>query len=1097
MLRLFRVLTIALVVALLGMPMNAQTVLGTILGTVTDTSGAIVRGAKVSVTRVATGLVRTALTNDAGEYSFPQLPVGEYRVEAELAGFKKTQRTGVDLRVEDTLRIDLILQIGQQTETVSVEATAPIVNTDSSALGGVVDNKTVTELPLNGRDFNQLSLMVPGVNPGTSKGTATTASASSAMSVNGNRSTSNNFLIDGSDNNDLVVNYYVMGISTEAIQEFKVQTSTYSAEFGRSPGGQVNVATRSGTNDFHGVAYEYLRNADLDAKNFFAAPGPIPAYKRNQFGASGGGRIKRNKTFFFANYEGNRIRQASPLIATVPTTAMKNGDFSALLGASLGTDAAGLPIQRNEIYDPGSLYKVGSVNVRTPFPNNTIPLTDISKVGANVINLFPNPNAGSIAGSGTFISDPTTINDSNQFTGRIDHRFDDNNSIFGRATHTHNEQTNNCGSLIPGGGTGFLCPTHNDFTQGALDYTRLMGANKINEMRVAFNRLGSNQQTFLPGHDVDYTSQLGISGSLPDPVGFGLPAISFVGFSSAGHSTNQPQRRFDNTFDTTESFSWTKGKHSMKFGADIRRFQLNGLIDASTRGSIAFNPYYTAAVTTSSSGVVSPVTNTGSSIADALLGFPYTSLIGVVFGGQKAVWTEELRTFAVDFFAQDDFRVRRDLTLNLGLRWEYDSPAIDKYNHLSNFDPALPGGLLLATPQKQNVYDVKKNQFAPRFGFAYTPFGPKTVFRGGFGFFWDVEVLNLTAAINGSAPFVVQDTIQQSTTGIPNIALASPWSGTGTAPIPGAYLVENPYRNPYIMQWNFNVQQQLTSSLGLTIGYIGSKGTDLMMTYDDNAPAPTAAFTQSLRPYPTFGSVTVDSPGANSNYNSLQISFEKRFAKGLAFMSAYTFSKSIDDSSSFSSTAIVVHDFALERGLSSFDTRHRWVSNYIWDVPYGHGRQFGANSSTVENLILGGWQMNGIFTIQTGIPVDPSVGLQLSGTQTGTRPDVSCNPNDFAHSVNEWFNVSCFSDNFTGRYGSSGRNIIIGPGTTNLDYAILKKFGLGKESRYLQFRAEVFNIFNHPILDNPNATFTSATFGKITTATANARQIQFALRLAF
>jgi len=317
------------------------------------------------------------------------------------------------------------------------------VSTDSSTLGGVVDNKTVTELPLNGRDFNQLSLMVPGVNPGTTKGTATTASASSAMSVNGNRAQSNNFLIDGSDNNDLVVNYFTVDISTEAIQEFKVQTSTYSAEFGRSPGGQVNVATKAGTNEFHGVLYEYLRNADLDAKNFFAVPGPIPAYKRNQFGASLGGPIKRNKTFFFANYEGNRIRQASPLIATVPTAAMKSGDFSSLPAT---------------IYDPSSLHTANGTLVRSPFGGNMIPLTDISHVGSNVINLFPNPNGGLTASAGTFTSDPTTSNDANQYTGRVDHRLDDNNSIFIRVTHTHNPLLGTSGSLIEGGGTGYPLP---------------------------------------------------------------------------------------------------------------------------------------------------------------------------------------------------------------------------------------------------------------------------------------------------------------------------------------------------------------------------------------------------------------------------------------------------------------------------------------------------------------------------------------------------------------------------------------------------------------------------------------------------------------
>src|SRR5712692_3231494 len=335
---------------------QSQNIRGTILGTITDESGGVIRGAKITAHQTATGLSRTEVSNDAGEYSIPQLPVGQYTLEVEQPGFKKTERTGIELRVDDKVRIDVSLAVGQLAETVAVEATVPVVSTDSATVGNVVDNKKVTELPLNGRNFLQLNLLVPGANQGV-KGSQNQTQGGS-ITINGAREQSNNFLLDGMDNNDLAINQYAVAISTEAIQEFKVQASTYSAEFGRSPGAQVNVATKSGTNQVHGVAYEYLRNASLDAKNFFDRPGPIPGYKRNQYGASVGGPIKKNRTFFFGNYEGTRVRQGITKVANEPTAAMKRGDFSALLGSQFTTDAAGRPVLRNEIFDPSSLHSI-------------------------------------------------------------------------------------------------------------------------------------------------------------------------------------------------------------------------------------------------------------------------------------------------------------------------------------------------------------------------------------------------------------------------------------------------------------------------------------------------------------------------------------------------------------------------------------------------------------------------------------------------------------------------------------------------------------------------------------------------------------------
>jgi hypothetical protein len=529
---------------------QGQSVRGTILGTVTDTTGAVIHGAKVTASHVATGLSRTEVTNDAGEYSILQLPVGQYTVTVEQTGFKKTERTGVELRVDDKLRIDVSLAVGQLTETVAVEASAPVISTDSSTVGNVVDNKKVTELPLNGRNPLQLTLLVPGANQGV-KGSQNQTQGGS-ISVNGAREQANNFLLDGMDNNDLAINQYAVAISTEAIQEFKVLTSTYSAEFGRSPGGQVNFATKAGTNDFHGVGYEYLRNADLDAKNFFDRPGPIPGYKRNQYGASAGGPIRKNKTFFFGNYEGTRIRQGITKVANEPTAAMKRGDFSALLGAQFATDAAGRPVLRNEIFDPTSLHTVSGALVRDPFPGNIIPTALITPAGSNVARLYPDTNGATTGSNGLYTSSPTKTDDFDQFTIRIDHRFDDNNTLFGRYSYIQENRFDTFDSFCANVNTvpGFGCNTLNGGQQAVIDYIRLLGANKVNEARISFTRVRGG--IFQQNEGNDISTRLGIAGTSRSPLDFGAPIFNITGYDRLGEATNLPQDRHDNTFEWSD-----------------------------------------------------------------------------------------------------------------------------------------------------------------------------------------------------------------------------------------------------------------------------------------------------------------------------------------------------------------------------------------------------------------------------------------------------------------------------------------------------------------------------------------------------------------
>ena len=1084
-------LLVSAMVVCAGTSLWAQSVRGTILGTITDPSGAVVHKAKVTVREVATGLTRSELTSETGEYSIPQLPVGIYDLTVEEPSFKKTERAGIELRVDDRLRIDVALTLGNVAETVQVEAAAPVVSTDSATLGNVVDNKKVTELPLNGRNFLQLNLLVPGATQGV-KGSQNQTQGGS-ITVNGAREQSNNFLLDGMDNNDLAINQYAVAISTEAILEFKVQASTYSAEFGRSPGAQINIATKAGSNQIHGVLYEYLRNNDLDAKNFFDRPGPMPGYKRNQYGASVGGPIKKNKTFYFGNFEGARVRQGITKVATEPTAAMKNGDFSAL---------------PTIIYDPSSLHTANGVLVRSPFAGNIIPAGQISPVGQNVVNLYPTPNGpGTSSANGLFTSSPTKTDDFDQFTVRVDHHLDDRNSLFGRYSYSKENRFDTFDSFCASANNvpGFGCNTLNGGQQALADYIALLGPNKVNEARVSFTRVrgGIFQQNL--GNDV--STKLGIAGTSRSSLDFGVPIVTATGYDRLGEATNLPQDRHDNTYEWADSLSWTKGRNAFKFGAEIRHFQENFLFDSSARGTLNFTPFFTAQVSATASGVVNAVGGTGNAIADLLLGFPNTASVSRSFAGINANTVAGLRQTSTNLFAQDDFRVLPNLTLNLGIRWEYNAPAIDKYNHLATFDPNFPNStplpyLRISTPSQQNIYNSSKKEFAPRFGVAWTPFGPKTVIRGGYGMFWDIKILNVILNSNLTAPFLTGYSFNQSTNGVPNILLANPYGGTGSPAIPSASWVENPFRDGYMQQWNFNIQRQVSNSIGVTAGYVGSKGTHLDHAYDYNEPAPTASFTQALRKYPMYASINVRSPGASSVYHAMQLSVEKRFSHGLSFLSSYTFSKSIDDASLWNGSVVAVTDFRLERGLSTFDTRHRFITSYTYDLPYGHGRSYGGHSSPVVNAILGGWQTNGIITMQSGNPLDPSSGLQLSGTQTGTRPDVTCNPNNFPHDPAQWFNTSCFSNNFIGRYGSAGRDIIIGPPTHGWDSAMLKRFPLGKEERYLQFRGEIFNTFNHPNFDNPSVTVSSSTFGKITSAgvqdaRASSRQIQFALRLVF
>jgi hypothetical protein len=831
-----------------------------------------------------------------------------------------------------------------------------------------------------------------------------------------------------------------------------------------------------------------LRNADLDAKNFFDRPGPIPPFKRNQFGTSVGGPVIKDRTFFFFNWESTRVRQSITRVATVPTAAMKSGDFSALLPNTI-------------IYDPTSLSTAGGTPVRTPFEGNKISKSKINAVGQALANLYPDPNGSIGAASGLFTSSPGKTDDFNQYSGRVDHRFTQNDSIFARYSFIKEDRFDTFDPFcsltnVP----GFGCNTLNGGQNLVVSHIHLFGATRVNELRLGFNR--SRGGIFQQDRASDVSTQLGILGTSRSPIDFGLVRILPAGFDSVGDGGNLPQDRKDNTYQVTDTFSWNKGTHNFRFGGDFRRFQLNLLFDSNARGSMNFDPFYTTSPVLKGANIGAGTG--GNPIAELLVGTPDLSSVSRSIAGPAGNTVTAFRTYSLNYFAQDDWRVRPNLTLNIGLRWEYNSPVIDKYNHLGTFDATVPGDLRVSTPQKQALYDVSKKQFAPRFGFAYSPFGPKTVIRGGYGIFWDEKLLNIHLTPALSPPFLVPLSFNQSTNGVPNINISNPFGGQAAAGgFPAAVWLESPFKNGYLQQWNFNVQHELPSAMAFTLGYVGSKGTHLDHQYNANLPQPSALFVQANRPFPNFANITVDSASASSSYEALQASLEKRFSKGLSFLLGYTYAKAIDNGSAWNAAVLNVFNFRAERGLSTFDTRNRFVGSYTYDLPFGRGRTYGMNWSGVTNVILGGWQTNGILTVQSGNPFDVQVGLTtLTGTNSATRPDVTGDPNDFAHDPQRWFNTNDFSRNFSGRFGNAGRNVVIGPGTTDFDFALLKRFPLFSEARYLQFRSEFFNLANHPNFDNPNATEVSPSFGRITSAgvadiRTSSRQIQFALRLVF
>ena len=1071
----------------------AQQEAATITGEVRDASGAVVPGASITATNAETNLSFRTETNGQGVYTLPGLRPGPYSIAVEKAGFKKTVRSGVTLQVNQTSRIDLALEVGEMTNTVEVVAAATLLETETSARGSVIDRKKIVELPLNGRDYNQLALLSPGVLPGTPR--LASVNFKGVLNVNGNRTFNNVFLLDGVDNISYSnsfrgENVQLVQPSIEALQEFKIQTNAYSAEFGRSSGAVVNATIKSGTNSVHGSVYEFLRNDVLDANNFFsnALGAPKPRRQRNQFGAAVGGPLIKNKTFWFGDYEGLRDREGVPRVRQVPTAAEKAGLFS------------------TAVVDP---FAAG----RPEFSKNAagqwvIPQNRWDPVGAAIVKLIPDPN---VPGTTIYASTPVTSTRQDQFDVRLDHQFANNVTFFGRYSFV---DTNTFRPPpLPGLGEGSFNDAFGsnlNRSQGlALGLTWTFKPTFVGDFRFGFAR--GNYFTNPPNFGVDGPTQIGLKNVPNDPaiVG-GIPKVNLQGFDAVGRHTSTPQFQTPRSWNPRATFSWSRGLHFIKFGTEFLHVQtkINDL--NATIGRLNFDNRFT-----------------NRAVGDLLLGLPtqlaLTSFT-VMDQGQDMQF----------YFIQDDYKITPKLTLNLGLRYEYATPPRERDNQFANFDP-VTGRDIFA--KDGDIFDralvhPDRNNFAPRFGFAYSPTA-RWVVRGSYGIFFTHTVRQGREGLLGfNPPFLVDNLLQTSVTGAAAVASAAVFrlvngyptgllDPTSLAPTVSRRGQDPNQRTPYIQQYNFGLQYELMKDLLLDVAYVGNKGTKLngFRNLNQRAVIQNANGSQSAgaRPYPAFGDIQWMENRVGSSYNSLQTRLEKRFSGGLTGLVSYTWGKALTGSPDHISTSGGGAGFdtgtfrepqdsyntRADRGLAEFDVKHRFVASYVWELPFGRGRRFGNNWNTAADLLLGGWQVTGIHALQSGLGLTATLGgasvLNIGGERRA-RPNLVGDPvlPESQRTLQRWFNTAAFQPAFSPApqaFGTAGVGIMRGPGYVNFDFTFAKNFNLTERHRF-QFRTELFNALNRANFGPPNIARDSSGFGQILTA-ANARIIQFGLKFYF
>jgi len=1106
---------ILLAVLLLPLGLAAQETTASIRGVLLDPSGASVPKAAVSAIQEETGFVRRTASDAQGQYALVLLPVGHYRLEVSASGFRKYVQGGINLSIDQVAVVPVHLEVGLPVETVQIESDAALLATTND-LGETVHEQEILDLPLNGRNFSQLGLLLPGTAPLTAglQMAGGSLRAGQSYAVNGMRPESNQFLVDGAENYNSVNAGFILRPPPDAIAEFRILTNTASAEFGHNAGSNTNIVTRSGSNHVHGDLYDFLRNDALDARNFFSSD--VEPLKQNQFGGTLGGPIRRDKTFLFGYYEGFRNRQGETQLTTVPTAAERQGDFSALCSTyspeGFCADPAGTQL----------------VNVFTPSPEplpfNQVPSEAISSISQNLLAFYPLPNAANY-NPNAFVTTQELRNSSDQFGLHLDHYISSRDRLSFHYLFNNGSQLDPlsiAGANVPG------FPVGEDFRaqNAALEETHSFSPAVVNVTRFSFLR-----SKFLFDEATNHTaiSTLGFQYSPTFASQIGPPFIEVGGYASVGNPITGPAHDYQNTFSLTDSLAWVRGRHELKFGGEFQHDQLNTLLGIASNGFFVF----------------APVPIVGDAFADFLIGQPVVFLQG---GGKLP---RGMRANNYNLFVQDSYKASSRLTLNLGLRYELPQPysEINNENALSVpgrqsrvISSAPPGLLYPGDPGVgPGLIPREYRAFAPRVGLAWDPTGSgHWAVRAAYGIFYDPYYNGEGGPLQApeSAPPWFK-TIQEQ---FPNFASPLPAGSDPFAPtFSGAQsltlLTLDPnLRLPYAQDWNFTVERSFGQGWLLQVGYVGTKGTKLPRFIESNPAvlcstlaaseqAPCISGEQQnvslYRPYsgctPSnpdscyYGSIGLISGIADSNYNSLQTSLRKRLGYGLAFLTSYTYSKTLDDASSFnisgSAPQLVAGendlaqnpwDLAAEYGRSLFDARQRLVFSYQWQIPFGRELRGWYRQA------LANWELNGIFSTATGTPFtvydssNPSLQGQspeISGF-VGDRPNLVGNPNSGPQTANQWFNTKAFQQVAQlGTFGNAGRNIVQAAGFAQWDFALFKNFRLA-ESKTLQFRGEFFNLSNRVNFGVPNDDISSHTFGQIQTAQPP-RQIQLALKLIF
>ena len=1029
----------------------------TIFGTITDSTGAVLPNIAVTVTNTQTGAVRQTVSTAAGTYVVSQLPVGTYSVRVEASGFKTFVQDNIRAQVDENRQVNIQMTLGGVTESIEVQGEITQVETRSGAVREVVDSARIVELPLNGRNAIELQYMVPG----TGGRAAADQAQNQSVSINGTRTNSNNYSLDGGDNHDPYFNTPSVFPNPDALEEFSVQTSSYGADKGRNAGAFVNAVTRSGTNVLHGTLFEFLRNEKLNARNFFA--NNVPPFKRSQFGGTIGGPVVKDKTFFFFTYQRTAERSTpGSVTSTVLTEPQRKGDFTGL---------------NKVLKDPLG----GNI------PNNIIPASRLYAPSVKFLDAFvPLPNRPQ--GLLTFASGQTRDND--QYVGKADHRLSNADQISGRLLYSFDDFAQETGNV-----PGFLAGIKYWNWNAAATETHIFSPTVLNSFTFSFDKIDRRQLPIVPGNKswVDLGAKFTRAVTGDYLVGHDTALDSyFQAFSRF------PLNHFRQSWQFSELLSLTRGSHFVRFGGDLRRSLLDMQELFQCDPQVRFGANYT-----------------GDSASDFLLGRPRQIT-------QIAQVHNQPRTTEIGVFAQDDWKISRRLTLNLGVRWDPYLPFGDAMNTFSQVRvgqksavfPTAPAGIVFSGDSGVPNTTIKNQwgNFGPRFGFAIDPTGAgKTSVRGGYGLFYSQVRQQANNQVSTNQPFSIKLIINTPTGGLENPYSESgnpfPFTPPQSAQEKAAYKFLTPltvtewdpdFRNAIVQQWNLSLQRQFFGSYIASLAYVGSKGNHLFMMNELNPGiyAPGGRTLDQRRPlYPTFATISDQASFGNSVYHSLQLSLNKRLSKGLTILANYTFAKLIDDSSGDGAMPSNPFNYRNQRGPSDFDITHRFIGSYIWQLPKLE------RLHPVLRQVLGSWETNGLVTLEAGRPFSVTSGRDNSGSgMNQDRADVAGDPHldtgrPRAQLIDRFFNTAVFSQNPAGTFGTSGRNILRDPGTATVDFGLIKAFPIHERHR-LQFRAEMFNLFNRVNLNRPNNSQSAATFGRITGA-GSPRVIQLALKYMF